>query len=428
MTLSTIRTLGLTLAIFGCSAAAGDWPNYRGPEYNGRSQETLGQWPSQGPKELWRVQTPNGFSSYTVSQGRAFTIVGRVIEEVMREVVVAVDAQTGKELWSELLGVANYGHQGGNDGTSKNRGGDGPRSTPTIDGDKVYVLSADLLLVSLEASSGKRVWTKDILREHKGKNITWKNAASPVIEGDLIFVAGGGEGEALLGIDKNSGKTVWKTQSDVMTHATPVLATIHGVRQVIFFTKEGLVSLKPATGEILWRQSFPFNVSTAASPVIAENIVYCSAGYGVGAGAYEISKQGDKFSSKELWRTTGNSLANHWSTPVHKEGYLYGMFQFKEYGDGPLKCVELKTGKTMWSQKGFGPGNVTLVGSHLLALSDAGELVQIDPNPKSYKELSRFQAVTGKCWSTPTVANGRIYVRSTVEGACFESGSKLTVR
>jgi outer membrane protein assembly factor BamB len=419
--------VALLLALAGISSHAGDWPNYRGPKHDGTSPEKIAQFPAGGPRQLWKVATPSGFSSFVVSGGRAFIQVMREVEGVNRDVLLCLDAESGKELWSQVLGVAKYG-DGGDDGADNNQGGDGPRSTPAVDGDKAYLLSTDLMLSCFDAASGRKLWNKDILKEHSGRNISWKNAASPVIEGDLIFVAGGGEGQALLGIDKNTGKTVWKGEDDKMTHATPVPTTIHGLRQVIFFTQKGLVAVKPDNGQVLWRQKYQFSTSTAASPVVFGNIVYCSAGYGVGAGAYEISKNGEKWEAKELWRTTGNKLANHWSTPIEKDGYLYGMFQFKEYDDGPVKCVEIKSGKEMWSQKGFGPGNVTMVGDQLIALTDDGEVVVIDPKPDAYKEVARFQAITGKCWSTPTFANERIYVRSTKEGACFDAGSRLTAK
>jgi outer membrane protein assembly factor BamB len=158
---------------------------------------------------------------------------------------------------------------------------------------------------------------------------------------------------------------------------------------------------------------------------VAGDIVYCSAGYGVGSTAVQLKKAGAKYTAEELWIVPGNSIANHWSTPIHKDGHLYGMFQFKEYGDGPIKCVELKTGKVKWSQAGFGPGNVILVDDQLVALSDAGVLVQIDPNPARYTEKARFQAITGKCWTTPAFSEGRIYVRSTKEAAAFDLSQKI---
>jgi outer membrane protein assembly factor BamB len=148
--------------------------------------------------------------------------------------------------------------------------------------------------------------------------------------------------------------------------------------------------------------------------------VYCSAGYGVGSAAVRISNSGEKFSAKELWRSEGNSICNHWSTPVVKDGFLYGPFSFKQFGTGPIKCVELSTGKERWSKDNFGPGGVVLVGNNLLALSDTGELVLIAASPAGFKQLGKFQAIHGKCWNTFAVCNGRVFLRSTKEGACLD--------
>ena len=136
------------------------------------------------------------------------------------------------------------------------------------------------------------------------------------MDGDLIFVAGGGPGQALLAIHKKSGQPAWQGQDDRMTHATPAVATILGQKQVIFFTQSGLVSLDTKSGTLLWRHKFPYNVSTAAAPVVSGNIVYCSAGYGVGSSAAQITKTGTAWTATELWRLTGNKICNHWSTPV----------------------------------------------------------------------------------------------------------------
>ncbi|HEY6169033.1 MAG TPA: PQQ-binding-like beta-propeller repeat protein [Verrucomicrobiae bacterium] len=427
----------LSSSMRGCVAAAllllpavtrADWAAYRGPNFDGISAETgiAKKWPASGPKVQWKIPTPLGFSSFTVANGRAYTIVTREVQGAPQETVVALDANTGKELWSFPIGIAKY-DGGGDSGAPDNKGGDGPRSTPTIDGGKLYALSCNLALVCVDAAKGTRLWARNILIEHGGEMIKWKNAASPVIEGNLLFMAGGGPGQALLALDKNTGKTVWKSQDDKMTHSTPTVATILGVRQVIFFTQKGLVSVTPAAGAVLWRYDFPFKVSTAISPVVCGDIVYCSAGYGVGGGAVKLAKSGSAFTATEIYRTTGDkTIANHWSTPVFKDGYLYGMFQFKEYGAGPMKCVEAATGKVVWEKPGFGPGNVTLVDGHLLALSDAGHLVLVEATPKAYTEVSRAKVLTGKCWSTPIFSGGRVYARSTKEGVCVDVSSKVS--
>jgi outer membrane protein assembly factor BamB len=267
------------------------------------------------------------------------------------------------------------------------------------------------------------------MKAFAGRNITWKNAASPVVDGNLVFVAGGGAGQSLLAFNKDTGAVAWKSQDETMTHSTPVVATIHGVKQVVFFVKSGLVSLTVADGKLLWKAPYRFNVSTAITPVVAGDVVYCSAGYGVGGGAFKVSKAGAEFKAEQLWQIPGDKeVANHWSTPVYKDGHMYGMFQFKEYGSGAMKCVELATGKVKWSKPGFGPGNVILLGDQVLALSDAGELVVVEASSGAYKEVSRAKVIGGKCWSTPVVSNGRVYVRSTTEAACLEVAAKSAQR
>lgn len=399
--------------------AAADWPQYRGPHHDGISTEQIAtSWPADGLKAVWKTPMTDGFSSLVIGNGIASTLVKRTVDGEDQEVCVGFNADTGKEIWATPLGIAKY-DGGGESGTPENRGGDDPRSTPSIDQEQVYVLSAQLKLSCLEASSGKALWSKDILKEYGGKMISWQNAASPLVLDQWIFVNSTAPGKSLMAFNKKDGSLAWAAQDDKMTHATPIAATILGVRQVIFFTQSGLVSVVPENGNVLWRYKFPYNVSTAASPVAAGDIVYCSAGYNVGGGAVKITKSDAGFTATEIWRTP-NKTINHWSTPVYQDGYLYGPFSFKEFGKGAIKCIEVATGKEMWSKDGFGPGGVLLVNGNLLILSDKGELVLAKASPKEYQETARFQAVAGKCWNVPSIANGRIYARSTKEGACFE--------
>lgn len=417
--------LGILTFLPQAMLRASDWPEYRGPGTDGISAETLTlPWPASGPKVLWKVPTERGFSSFVVGGGKAFTQVARETGGGIREGCLALDANTGKELWFTDVDLAHY-DSGGDSGTSDNRGGDGPRSTPAVSDGKVFVLTQHLVLDCFDADTGKQIWTHSIAKENAGRNIGWKSAASPVIDGDLIFAAGGGPGESLLAFDKNTGRVVWKGQDEMMTHATPVVATILGQRQVIFFVQKGLVSVEPKEGKVLWRFPFRYSTSTAASPVVDGKIVYCSAGYGVGGGACEISREGEHFTATKLWEIPGNKeVANHWSTPVAKDGYLYGMFSFKKFGTGPMKCVEIATGKVQWEQAGFGAGNVILVKDKVLALADDGHVVVVDPTPTAYKELARAKVLQGKCWSTPAFSDGRIYVRSTQEGACIDASAQ----
>ncbi len=201
----------------------------------------------------------------------------------------------------------------------------------------------------------------------------WGNAVSPIIDGDMIFIPGGLPGKSLMALDKKTGAGAWAVGDERQTHASPVPCTIHGVRQIIFFTESGLVSLTAATGQPLWHSPFPFKTATAASPVVGGkdgDIVYCSAGYNVGGGAVRIDKDGDRFTATELWRSPGENMS-HWSTPVTAGGYLYGIFGHRDAKEmAPLRCVDIATGKEMWSKPGFGAGGgIVLVDNHILVQS-----------------------------------------------------------
>ncbi len=406
---------------FTAAAHAADWSQYLGPTRNGVSTETVK--PSSSPRKLWEHETPGGFSSFAIADGVAATMTLRDIDGAPQEICLALDAKTGRELWTASLGVANYLEKKpngeANSGTASNHGGDGPRSTPAIAKGRVFATSGNLVLACLDAKTGKQIWKHDLVKEFHGKNIHWANAASPVIDGGMVFIAGGGEDQSLLAFDQQTGRVVWKTGNETITHSTPTIATILGTRQVIFFVHSGLVAVDEKTGKTLWRQPFRFNVSTAMSPLASGDIVYCSAGYQVGAAAWRVTKAGGSFKTTELWTQPASVINNHWSTPTIKDGFLYGLFGFKEFGTCPLKCVELATGKVRWTQEGFGPGGTILASDTLIVLGDAGQVSFVKADPASYHELAKFQAITGKCWNAPALSDGRLYVRSTKEAACF---------
>lgn len=411
-------TTTLSLAVLTTSFAA-DWPQYRGPLGDGSTPDKIATTWAAAPKTLWKVPGGAGFSSFVVSGAKCFTIEGLDGKEVL----VARNVANGKELWKAELGNAQY-QGGGNDGTNDNKGGDGPRTTPTIAGNVIVTTNADLVVQGHDAMTGKPLWKRD-LAQHGARNISWKNAASPLLEGGLIYIAGGGAGESFMALNPANGAIVAKSGDETMTHATPTAATILGTRQIIFFMKSGLVSVEPKTLKELWRAEVKFNVSTAASPVVAGDYVYASVGYGVGAYGFKVSKAGTAWKAEQVMRVPGDQqLANHWSTPVHLNGHLYGMFQFKKYGSGPVKAVKLPDGEVKWAKEGFGPGHVVLTNGSVLALSDAGELVVFAANPDAYTETARAKVLDGKCWTTPVISNGLVFVRSTKEAACIDLRTK----
>ncbi|MDB5305306.1 MAG: outer rane biosis protein [Phycisphaerales bacterium] len=390
-----------------------EWPQYRGPESDGSTAETVKPWSGE-LKVLWKIPVGDAFGSFAVAGGKAYLFAEHESE---KEACFAYDAATGKQLW--VTDVDRTIHEGS--------GGNGPRSTPTISGDRVYVLSTYLKLTCLNAADGAVVWSHDLQSEFKGQNNTdgiaaWGNAASPIVEGDRVIVAGGGSGETYLAFDKTDGKLLWKSGNDKITHASPTPATIHGQRQIVFFMQSGLVSIDPQSGKELWRQKFKFSVSTAASPVIGGDIVYCSAGYGVGAGAFRVEKSGEKWSTKVLWQTPKENQ-NHWTTALYHDGYLYGLYGFKEFKTEPLKCLDIKTGKPVWSKEGFGQGGLILAGGNILIQGDQGQLVLAEATPKGYHELAQAKPLSGKAWQMPVLAEGKIFTRTSDHGeaVCLEA-------
>jgi outer membrane protein assembly factor BamB len=399
---------------------ATDWPQYRGPNHDGISTEMIRtNWSEEAPRRLWKVPLGPALSSLAIGGGRVFTQVRRAADGGDQEFCVALSADTGAELWtSSPLDTAFYPHGGvGPD--------DGPRSTPSVDGDRVFVLTSYLKLFCLEAATGREIWSKDLKTEYGATVIAWQSAASPLVIGDLVIIHGNAPDQCLLAFRKLDGSLAWKGQSDGMTQATPVAATIRSTLQVIFFAQSGLVSVAPATGAVLWRFAVGYNgTSVAASPVVAGDQVYCSRAYPLQAGALVVSvtNSGNSFSATQVW-SKPNQLMNHWCTPVHYNGHLYGM-----YGQASLtfKCVEMATGSEKWSVDGFGYGSVLVVSGKILALADNGELVLVDPNPAAYTVLARHQPLTGKCWNVAAISNGRIYVRSTTEAVALDVAVKVT--
>ncbi len=414
------KFLSLTaVVLFGLPAisSAADWTHIMGPNVNRKTDEAVrSPWAADGPKKVWQIPTTGGFSSFVTGDGKAYT----VLPLKGRETAVAVDRKTGKTLWEVPLGPTGY-RNGGDRGVPGNNGGDGPRATPVFAAGRVFVFGGKFDLYALDSATGRILWQRDLIKDFGGDEIVWSNAAAPLVLADRVLVAGGGEGQTFLAFRPNDGQVIWKSGNDKATHATPIVATIHGKEQALFRVERGLVSLDPVTGKELWHYPFPHRTATAPSPVVWNDIVNCASGYGIGAGACQVTRKGDKWEVTELWRLRGDRDAgSHWMTSVAHDGYLYGCFGHGEYGNASFKCIDIRTGKTMWQKAGFGHGQVIMAGNRLLATSDKGELTVIEPTPDGYRELARADIIEGKVWASPALSDGYVFLRSTTQGVCVQ--------
>ena len=399
-------------------------------------------WVTNSSNVLWRNSSAsNGFSSVVVSQGRALAMSLKSNGAGgYDEYCVAINATTGATLWSKRVDAAppdwdpNGVYYGG-DGTPPWYTGDGTRTTPAAEHGRVFAFSGSLRLVCLNATNGSIIWDNDLQSTYGGSPPpAYNNCASPCLDDDLLFVNinTSTNDQTLLALNASDGSYAWSSQNENSTHATPIVATIQGVRQVIFATTTGIVSVERNTGNFLWKFTYPFfpiSVSMGSSPVFYSNIVYCTTAYGRGAAAAQVVFTNESWNVTQLYyrHEVANQPVYHyssiWMSPICYGGYIYSLAGQNNgtFLTAPLNCIELSTGNLMWATNNFGMGGLILVNSNIVAVTEKGALVLIKPNPNAYTELSRFQAFTfttstpGKCWNCPSFSDGHLYVRSTRE-------------
>jgi outer membrane protein assembly factor BamB len=403
------RRCGMLASLLGlaCICPGADWPQYRGPNHDGTSPECLASvWSGSVTTAVWRVTLGQAYSSFVVAQGKAVTQVYRS----SKETCIALSITNGAELWSRTLETGqNY------------EGYNGPRSTPTIEQDSVYTLTSNLKLFRLNLTTGAVVWSNNLVAAYGASIITWAGAASPLLDGGRIYVNLNTGDRALAAFWATNGALAWRVEDETMTHSTPVAATLHGTRQIIFATQSGLVAVNATTGAKLWSYAYPggFNgTCLGASPVVSSNVVFISQSYPGNSTAARIDLNGGVWSANYLW---DQPIGMIWMTPVACGGAIYGPTGNNSSTTTPLVCLDLMTGTVLWSYSGFGRGSVARAGDLILGLTEAGRLRLIRPDPSAYTELASFRALTaGDCWNAFAISDGKVYARSTTQGACFD--------
>ena len=387
--LATFLLLSAAYAALGQGAA--NWPQWRGPNRDGISKETglLKQWPAEGPPLVWKTSgAGNGYSSFSIANGKLYTMGLRGD----REFVVAFDLATGKEAWATA-----HGSKFSNDR------GDGPRGTPTIDGDRLYALGGNGDLSALDVRTGKVVWSKNVLREFGGSNITWGISESPLVLGDKVLVNAGARGASIVALNKANGSVIWKSQNDEPGYSSAVPLELNGTTQVVFFTAERAVGLDVRDGKLLWEYGRPSNnVANVATPIVRANRVFISSDYGTGGGVVEI-KPDNK--TQEIYFT--KDMRNHHSSSVLIGDHLYG------FSSSILTAMKFDTGEIAWRDRSVGKGSLVFADGHLYCLSEQGVVGLVEASPTGYKEKGRFRIQQGSLptWAHPVVAGGRLYLR-----------------
>lgn len=395
----------LAVTSAGTSLAAEDWPQFRGPNLDGISTASglLASWPAEGPKKVFEVPLGKGFSGLSIVDGKIYTQLGRDGDEL----VVALDAATGKEIWRFR--------------TDKERPdgfGDGPRSTPLIEGDRLFTASAFGKLYALDRKSGQQLWSHDLVATFGARVPTWGVSTSPIIEGDrLVFNVGGKADYAVMAFDKSDGKVIWHSGDDQPGYSNPLPITVGGQRLVVIFSGTQVFIQRLDNGEIVWQKPWKtsYDINAASPLFIAPDRLFISSGYDTGSALFALRAADGKIAVDEIWKTRG--MKNQFSSSVYRDGYIYG------FDNKTFKCIDAKTGEDRWRQGGFGHGSLFFADGHFIVLGDNGKLALIEANPAKYVEKALTEPMKGKHWTVPTLYDGRLYIRNEKSLIALEVGT-----
>lgn len=383
------------------SIQAADWPTFRGGvERTDISAETglLKQWPDSGPKQAWLFNEAGlGYSGYAIVGGTLYTMGARDAVEFL----IAVDAATGKQKWATEVGAL-----------LTNGWGDGPRSTPTVDGGKVYAMSGKGVLACVNATDGKEIWRAS-MTDLGGKVPSWGYCESPLVDGDLVICTPGGPQGTLAAFNKTSGAKVWQTTdwTDPAQYSSVIAVNHNGARQLIQLTMQSFAGVDAKDGKVLWKSEFPGKTAVIPTPIFHDGQVFVAAGYGVGCKSVKI---GPGNAVEELYSST--DMVNHHGGVILVDGYLYG------YSDkGGWTCMNFKTGAVEWTeQKALKKGAIHCAdGKFYLLEEKTGTVVLIDVSPKGWQEHGRFtlspqttqRSAKGMVWTHPVISGGKLFLR-----------------
>jgi outer membrane protein assembly factor BamB len=382
------------LGVQTSTQAGGDWPQWRGPNRDGISPETglLEKWPEGGPRLVWRAAgAGSGYSSMAVADGRIHTLGARGDTEY----VIAFDASSGNRLWETPNGQRFDNDRGG-----------GPRSTPTVSGGRLHVLGASGDLSVLDASTGKMIWTRNVLREFGGSNPVWGLSESPLVLHDRVLVNVGGPSASVVAFNRRDGSVVWKSESDRAGYSSAVTADVGGWPVVVFFTASRAIGVDARDGRLLWEYDQVSNrTANIATPIVRRDLVFLSSDYGTGCALLRLAPVKDGVSASEVY--FNREMKNHHSSSVLVGDHLYG------FSSAILTSMRFDDGTVAWRNRSVGKGSLVYADERLYLYSENGVVGLAEASPAGYVEHGRFEIQTSgsHTWSHPVVAGGKLYLR-----------------
>lgn len=421
------RRFVLVAALLGAltqpRSPAADWPQWRGPNRDDLSAETglIKSFPSNGPKLLWKSQeTGLGYSAVSVVGGVVYGF-GSTGHET-GEYLFALDGATGKQKWkSPIKNVQPLKHY-------ETGWGGGPRSAPTVDGDRIYALGAQGDLVCVAAADGKLVWQVSLPKDLKGRMMSdWGYSESPLVDGDQVVCTPGGDEGTLAALDKNTGKTLWRSKdlSAKAAYCSIIVADVGGVRHYVQLTPDGPAGFSPKDGKVLWQEKVAsYRTATIPTPLFHDDCVYVTAGYGAGCGLVKLTADGSGGIKSEVVYTKPVLEVKH-AGVVRVGDYVYGSDDRKG-----LTCQAFKTGDVKWSaEKKLESSSLVAADGRLYTYgARTGVVACVEATPDGFKEASRFtipqkstkRKSSGGIWTHPVIADGKLFLRDQELLFCYD--------
>jgi outer membrane protein assembly factor BamB len=354
-------------------------------------------WTTAPPVELWRTPVGPGWSSFAVDGDRVYTQEQRGDHEL----VSAYRLSTGRPIWRHRDATRFW----------ESNGGAGPRATPTLSGGRIYAFGATGILNALDASTGARIWSRNVATD-AGKVVPmWGFSSSPLVFDDLVVVAAAGK---LAAYDRATGKPKWFGPNGG-GYSSPQLLTMNGVDQIVFMNSSGTISMNPADGKVLWEHPWEGTPIVQPAKLDGGDLLISSADMmgGMAMRRLGISQQGAAWTVQERWTSRG--LKPYFNDFVVHKGHAYGF-------DGSiLSCIELETGERKWKGGRYGQGQFVLLADQdlLVVLSEDGDVALVSATPDDHRELAKMKAVEGKTWNHPVVVRDILLVRNGEEMAAF---------
>ena len=409
------------LVLLSGAAVAADWPSWLGPNRDSASSEKVAPW-KEAPKALWKQPAGEGHSSPVVAGGKVYLFTK--VADKDEEELTAYDAAKGDKLWS-----ASYAR-----GPFNGLFGHGPRATPSVADGRVYTFGSTGILSCFTADKGEKVWRIDALKEFEAPNLKFGVSSTPLVADGKVFVLVGGKKATVAALKADSGEVAWakavtwkvkdKDVTDAASYSSPILIGEGKQRQLLCLTQQGLVSLDPATGDVFWQVPLKdaFNESST-TPVRGGDYVVASS-VTFGALGIKLGAKDDKPTGTQEWKNPALNCYFSTPVPVGKDHLYVVTGKLLPPVESNLHCVEIKTGKVLWTKPKVGEYHAAMVRTgddKLLMLDDFGNLTLIEPNPEKYVELAKSK-VCGKTWAHPALANGRVYLRDEKELICLDVG------